>query len=319
MDGERADAVRRKLEFLYGFTVGNRGDFNEILFGWEMMGRRLRKEWQMHSFREAVQEYGLVDLGYSGITYTFSNRRASQFETRARLDRVFANLRWKDLFNRYGVEHLRKKKNTVTKIKGPNDRWITEDKEIGDEVIHHFESIFKSTSHKDNVECEENLSFICNSVSAEKIEFLCAPFTEIEIQNAVYQLGSTKAPGPNGFSALFYQEYWCVVKHEVIKFSLNFLNEGSRLGRGMNDTLITLIPKKKSPITFNEFRPIRLCIVAMKIITKDLANRLKEVLNDCISASQSAFIPGRLITDNILIAHELINYIRTKTQGSVGY
>ncbi|KAL9664501.1 hypothetical protein QQ045_019904 [Rhodiola kirilowii] len=213
----------------------------------------------------------------------------------------------------------RKKKNTITKIKGPNDRCITDEKEIGDEAVHHFESIFKSTSPKEKVEWEENLSFIHNSVSAKKINFLCAPFTEIEIQNAVYQLGSTKAPGPDGFSALFYQEYWCVVKHEVINFSLKFLNEGSGLERGMNDTLITLIPKTKSPITFDEFRPISLCNVAMKIITKALANRLKEVLNDCISASQSAFIPGRLITDNILIAHELINYMRSRTKGSVGY
>ncbi|KAL9670598.1 hypothetical protein QQ045_008151 [Rhodiola kirilowii] len=307
------------------------GDFNEILFGWEMMGRRLRKEWQMRSFREVVQDCDLVDLGYSGTTYTFSNRRAGQFETRARLDRVFANSRWKDLFNRYEVKHLvttvsdhfalfvdfqkrklcvkeklfrfepmwlrhkgfsdlvrnswgngsaqqsfmarldsckgdivrwnnsvfgkvqkqiaslkkkledvktefrteeviskesqiqveldewfareellwlqrsrvdwlregdsntrffhtrasqRKKKNTITKIKGPNDRWITEEKEIGDEAVHHFESIFKSTSPKEKVEWEENMSFIHNSVSAEKIEFLCAPYTEIEIQNA---------------------------------------------------------------------------------------------------------------------------------------
>ncbi|KAL9663876.1 hypothetical protein QQ045_019269 [Rhodiola kirilowii] len=87
----------------------------------------------------------------------------------------------------------------------------------------------------------------------------------------------------------------------------------------MNDTLITLIPKTKKPATFDEFRPISLCNVAMKVITKALANRLKEVLREIISISQSAFVPGRLITDNILIAHELISYMRTRAHVGTGY
>ncbi|KAL9672157.1 hypothetical protein QQ045_028405 [Rhodiola kirilowii] len=57
----------------------------------------------------------------------------------------------------------------------------------------------------------------------------------------------------------------------------------------------------------------------MKIITKVLANRLKVVLQDYISVSQSAFVPGHLISDNILIAHELVNYMNTRSNGDVGY
>ncbi|CAM8882672.1 unnamed protein product [Rhodiola kirilowii] len=82
------------------------GDFNEILFSWEKVGRRVRKEWQMQSFRETVEDCGLMDLGYFGIPYTFSNRQTGQLETRARLDRAFANLEWKDQYSRYDVKHL---------------------------------------------------------------------------------------------------------------------------------------------------------------------------------------------------------------------
>ncbi|CAM8900096.1 unnamed protein product [Rhodiola kirilowii] len=104
-----------------------------------------------------------------------------------------------------------------------------------------------------------------------------------------------------------------------MEYALRFLNDGKTLERELNESLITLVPKTKNPVTFDEYRPISLCNVAMKVITKTLANRLKEALNDCVSETQSAFVPGRLITDNILIAHEFINHMRTRADNSAGY
>ncbi|CAM8888112.1 unnamed protein product [Rhodiola kirilowii] len=82
------------------------GDFNEVLFGWESKGRRLRREWQMRSFREAIEDSGLSDLGYRGTPFTFSNRREGDFEMRARLDRAFGNDQWSTLFPVVEVRHL---------------------------------------------------------------------------------------------------------------------------------------------------------------------------------------------------------------------
>ena len=99
---------------------------------------------------------------------------------------------------------------------------------------------------------------------------------------------------------------------------LNVLDSNASL-HDINDTFITLVPKVNIPSKMKDFRPISLNNVAYKLISKVLANRLKSVLPQIISENQSAFLPERLITDNVLIAFELMHYLDHKKSGKYGF
>ncbi|KAL2250283.1 UNVERIFIED_CONTAM: hypothetical protein Sindi_2150600 [Sesamum indicum] len=113
-----------------------------------------------------------------------------------------------------------------------------------------------------------------------------------------------KALGPDGYSSGFFKAAWLIVGDEVTRAVLDFFNTGKLL-KQVNYTLRAVIPMVHSPITVADFRLIFCCNVLYKVIAKLLVQRLSVVLGKLVSPCQAAFIPGRIIKDNIMIAQEL--------------
>ncbi|KAK3221562.1 hypothetical protein Dsin_008587 [Dipteronia sinensis] len=142
-------------------------------------------------------------------------------------------------------------------------------------------------------------------------------FVKEDVKIAILEMRPTKALRPDGFQAVFFQKFWHIVGDDVIKVCLSVLS-GDLSIRVFNQTNIVLIPKKKNPLEMKDFRPISLCFVVYKIVTKCLANRLKLVLPNIIDPCQNVFVPGRLIFDNVLVAFEMLHCINKRKKGKKG-
>ena len=164
---------------------------------------------------------------------------------------------------------------------------------------------------------EECLNAVPHKITIEMYQLLTSDYNADEIRAVLFQMGPTKAPGPDGMNALFYQKFWHIVGDNVIAAVLDFLNS-SYMVPEINYTHIVLISKVKSPEKMADFRPISLYNVIYKIISKVLANRSKQILPQLISPSQSAFVPGRLITDNVLVAYETLHTMHCRKKGKTG-
>ena len=129
---------------------------------------------------------------------------------------------------------------------------------------------------------EECLNAVPYKITTEMHQLLTNDYSVDEIKPALFQMGPTKAPGPDGMNALFYQIFWHIVGDNVITAVLDFLNS-SYMVPEINYTYIVLILKVRSPKKMADFRLISLCNVIYKIISKVLANRLKQILPQLIS------------------------------------
>jgi hypothetical protein len=138
---------------------------------------------------------------------------------------------------------------------------------------------------------------------------LLKPFEGKEVKEVLFQMFPTKAPGPDGYPTHFFQTHWEVCGEEVTSSVIRVLR-GEDDMREINKTFIVMIPKVVGADDLGQFRPISLCNVIYKIASKVMANRLKVLLLEIISEEQSAFVPGRLITDNIITAYECLHFMK---------
>ena len=122
----------------------------------------------------------------------------------------------------------------------------------------------------------------------------------------------------NGMTPIFFKSFWHIVGEDVIAVDLRALNKGN-VPESFNTTFISLISKIKNPNKVSDFRPISLYNVIYKLIAKVVANRLNKFLAKSIPNSQSAFLSGWLIIDNILMVFETLHFHKRKTKGRLGY
>ncbi|KAL4303922.1 hypothetical protein GQ457_10G015640 [Hibiscus cannabinus] len=195
-----------------------------------------------------------------------------------------------------------RKKNSIPGLYNANNVWMSGTSSVLNISVDYFSGLFTSSSSANS----EILNLIQPTVTSDMNASLLRPFTADEVVFAFRDIGPDKAPGIDGFPSSFFRLHWNTIGSDFIQLCLDLLHGSADLAT-FNRTVLVLIPKVASPDSMRQFRPISLCTVIYKMISKVLVNRFKSILPLCISPNQGAFVSGRSITDNILIAHELIH------------
>ncbi|KAA3477768.1 reverse transcriptase [Gossypium australe] len=380
------------------------GDFNEIANSFEKKGGHLRLESQMQSFRMALEECSLDDLGFNGRWFTWERGRFVTSNIRERLDRVVATLRWTELFPYYRVEHLshsfsdhcpvllntmggrREDHNHKLVQQWWNDAMgsIPNKLELLSHQMLHWSKVKGKEERRGRVALEERLSYLFNqdisdenlaeiseiqlglNLEADKEELLWKQrarvnwlkhgdrnttffhktacqrqfrgrMTELQNENSERYTSSKEILklASDYFEKLFtaldissdehlfglvnkrvsdcMNEYLLKQFTEdditnavnVSRYCLDILNGQLEVGE-INRTRIVLIPKIEKLKNMTHFLPIILVL------------RMSALLSDCINKAQGAFIPGRLISDNVLIAYEVLHSLKMKKKGKKG-
>nr|GEX99873.1 RNA-directed DNA polymerase, eukaryota [Tanacetum cinerariifolium] len=206
------------------------------------------------------------------------------------------------------------KKRNQSNIRGimVDGVWKEQPNDVKKEFLNHFQERFdKPVERRVTIDMTYPIS-----ISGEQRDELEREVTIEEIKMAVWNCGTDKSSGPNGFTFDFYRQFWSTIDKDVYAAVNHFFINGD-IPAGCYSSFIALIPKVLNANLVKDFRPISLIGSIYKIIAKILTNRLINILGDIVSKVQSAFVAGRQILDGPFILNEVLHWCSKKKHKSL--
>lgn len=190
--------------------------------------------------------------------------------------------------------------NKILALEDLNGNTVTSHQGIAAVAVDYFQQSIGQLANVTPLPNDLHLA----TLSEDQANDLVKPVTTSEILAAFKKMAKSRSPGPDGFTAEFFLSSWNVIGGDVMRGILSFFNR-LEMPRIINATAFVLVPKVPTPSKMSHFRPIACCNILYKCVTKILAKRMKVVMSSLVSKCQSAFVPGRVIGDNILLAQSL--------------
>ena len=201
---------------------------------------------------------------------------------------------------------IREANNCIKEVLCNDGRVVKDEEEKKAEAERYFRDFLQLVPSDFEGSSVENLQDLLQFRCSERDgRMLTREVTGEEIKKVLFSMPKDKSPGPDGYTAEFYKSTWEFIGKDFVMAIQSFFAKGF-LPKGVNSTILALIPKKKGAREMKDYRPISCCNVLYKVISKIIANRLKQILPQFIAGNQSAFVQDRLLIENLMLATELV-------------
>nr|GEV47613.1 hypothetical protein [Tanacetum cinerariifolium] len=294
-------------------------DFNVSLHADEKSTGSFYIDTGMRDFQECVDAIEMSDVNSTGLRFTWNQKPKGENGVLKKIDRIMANLGFYTSFSRPFkfsniLVHNTRFKDIVT------NAWSIS--LLYDHGNLH-ENVTKLRHELDTVQIDLDRDPDNIELREEEAAYLLA-FNKASLLEENFLMQKAKVEWlklGNANTAYFHK----VVKSQAIRNRIDSITTTHGLNvdgdqeikewviielRGrkeLNHTILALIPKVNTPMRVNDYRPISCCDVLYKCISKIISNRIKESLTELVSLNMSAFVPGRRISDNILLTQELMH------------
>jgi hypothetical protein len=245
---------------------------------------------------------------------------------RAKKDWAMHGDRNKRFFHQAIIKRTRKDRITFLQTKSRHSTESTTHEQLANTLSNYFHDIFAVNASTNQIHADlasradlsqTQQSHIQNNLnnpeaanrpqlSQDQMMYTDSIPTMQELYSIIKSMRSNASPGPDALNAAFYKSAWPWIGNDIYKMVYDFYTQAF-LTPEINQTYLVLIPKKIHPIIPQDFRPISLCNVAYKIISKTLAERLKPYLPHHIDNPQTTLVKDRHISTNIIISQEIIH------------
>eukprot|EP00253_Pinus_taeda_P009477 PITA_09477 len=260
--------------------------------------KRKIKHWNITEFGNIFKEKSILEgkLEKSRVQWLKEGEQNSKF------------------FHRYTLDY--RNANKILNLKNDSGDTLHNHREISSLLIDHFRRI----AQESNIDRAEAINTLTQSipkvVSKDQNLALLKEISMEEVEEAVKSMPNDKSPGSDAFTINFYKACSPTIKSEIWEMLEDSRRSGTIL-KSINSTFLALIPKEENAHTPEKFRPIALCNVIYKIISKVIANILKPILPYLISEEQSGYVEGRQILGNILLAQEMVHTLQTRKKAGM--
>jgi hypothetical protein len=274
---------------------------------------------QIQSLQQQIRQQGLTDSlkhQETQLNNQLAERRAQEeilWRQKSRIQWLKEGERNTKFFHRSMVQ--RRQTNHITHLVSDQGTKIQQHADIEKEMLSYYKNLLSEPPVDRSRAIDTILKNIPKEVTKEQNEALMRPITQEEVDQSLRDTPIGKALGPDGFTPDFFHHCWSIIREDVWEIIEDSRRSGQVL-QALNATFLTLIPKENHTTSPSHFRPISLCNVIYKLLTKIIATRLKPILPFIIFRNNLVMWKAGQILDSVILAHEVIHSLHsTKSPG----